>query len=699
MKTSSIAWSRGSTHFSVPLVVALLAVSLCARASLAGLELAKSASQPPRPPAHPSAIVIREFSGHADGVLAVAISPDERLLASGSADRTARIWDIATARPVHVLTGHQEAITSIAFSGDGKRLVTGSPDHTARVWDVQSGALIAILQGHRAHVHCLDISRDGRTVVTGSCDGTLRIWDVDAETTTQEIPQHAEVRGTLGLSPDGQRVVVSIDLFGQNGGRETTSELRVYDVKSGTLVHTLKPNCYVSKTGYDADGRAIYYTSLTSPVHQDVGRFDATSFEPMKTQEFPSGAQLMLLSGDGSRLVCAQRSVLKCMNAKDGRPVRYFAAGSPRVNALACSTDGRWIAAASGGRGDVYGNGPRWESAGDNVIVLCDLSAKPPSGLTLTVPGVQHISTLIPSRDRRVGMLVGSDGMAHLFDMTNGREVQKVPALLSACLPDFSHDGKEVVTRRPDGKGVAVYEVGTGRRVFDCDTPNDLVTSVGFLADGKSIVLGTTPQTQPAKPDAPPATSGRLRLLDLSADPATYAEAPSIEVKGLAPRNLAVSSNGKWLAIADPQLPARHPNEPCEVVLFDMATKQEVRRIKQSLVGRMLHVDFTPDGRRLVVVGRTSQVIDPETGKNAIKIDGLPQAQFEFSPDGKELLTLGFPACLWDLTTGKLKAMARDIMEVGGPGVMLNVSYLPDGRPCMVFFGTEQAMLVPLEFP
>jgi WD40 repeat protein len=77
------------------------------------------------------------LTGHTSWVDSVAFSPDGKTLASGSADDTIRLWDVATGRPIgNPLTGHTGEVNSVAFSPDGKTLASGSADHTVRLWDV-----------------------------------------------------------------------------------------------------------------------------------------------------------------------------------------------------------------------------------------------------------------------------------------------------------------------------------------------------------------------------------------------------------------------------------------------------------------------------------------------------------------------------------------------------------------------------------
>ena len=83
----------------------------------------------------PLAVLERKLTGHKDWVLSVAVSPDGKWAASGSKDKTVKIWDLDTGECRATLEGHADWVNSVAITPDGKRILSGSRDHTIRVWD------------------------------------------------------------------------------------------------------------------------------------------------------------------------------------------------------------------------------------------------------------------------------------------------------------------------------------------------------------------------------------------------------------------------------------------------------------------------------------------------------------------------------------------------------------------------------------
>jgi serine/threonine protein kinase/DNA-binding XRE family transcriptional regulator len=104
----------------------------------------------------------RTFTGHTDSVLTMAFSPDGRYMLTGSTDKTARLWDVASGQQVRQFVGHTIGVFGVAFSPDGKHALTGSFDKTARLWDVATGQEIRQFIGHTDAVFLVSFSPDGK---------------------------------------------------------------------------------------------------------------------------------------------------------------------------------------------------------------------------------------------------------------------------------------------------------------------------------------------------------------------------------------------------------------------------------------------------------------------------------------------------------------------------------------------------------
>jgi WD40 repeat protein len=136
---------------------------------------------------------LQTLEGHSDRVWSVAFSPDSARLASGSADRTVKIWDASSGKCLQTLEGHSDWVCSVAFSPDSARLASGSADHTVKIWDASSGECLQTLE---VGTELFEVSFD----VTGSYLHTeIGVISIDAPSVTD--PQSPRYQG-WALSSD-----------------------------------------------------------------------------------------------------------------------------------------------------------------------------------------------------------------------------------------------------------------------------------------------------------------------------------------------------------------------------------------------------------------------------------------------------------------------------------------------------------------
>ncbi|CAH1173660.1 unnamed protein product [Phaedon cochleariae] len=119
---------------------------------------------------------IARLTGHQQLVNDVKFSPDGRILASSSFDKSIRLWEAKTGKFICTLRGHVQAVYMVAFSADSRLMVSGSADSTLKLWNLKTKKLEIDLPGHADEVYAVDWSTDGLRVGSGGKDKVLRLW-------------------------------------------------------------------------------------------------------------------------------------------------------------------------------------------------------------------------------------------------------------------------------------------------------------------------------------------------------------------------------------------------------------------------------------------------------------------------------------------------------------------------------------------
>ncbi|KAG5455922.1 MAG: WD40-repeat-containing domain protein [Olpidium bornovanus] len=124
---------------------------------------------------------VKHFVGHTDHVLALAVSPDGRYLASGGRDRLINVWSVGDNRHVHTFRHHKDAVTGLAFRRATAQLYSCSLDRSVKLWDLDQMSYVETLFGHQDGVPCIDALARERAVTVGARDRTVRLWKIVEE--------------------------------------------------------------------------------------------------------------------------------------------------------------------------------------------------------------------------------------------------------------------------------------------------------------------------------------------------------------------------------------------------------------------------------------------------------------------------------------------------------------------------------------
>ncbi|XP_075573635.1 transcription initiation factor TFIID subunit 5 isoform X2 [Pelecanus crispus] len=151
---------------------------------------------------------LRIFAGHLADVTCTRFHPNSNYIATGSADRTIRLWDVLNGNCVRIFTGHKGPIHSLAFSPNGRFLATGATDGRVLLWDIGHGLMVGELKGHTDTIYALRFSRDGEILASGSMDNTVRLWDAVKAFEDLETDDFTTATGHINLPENSQDLLL-----------------------------------------------------------------------------------------------------------------------------------------------------------------------------------------------------------------------------------------------------------------------------------------------------------------------------------------------------------------------------------------------------------------------------------------------------------------------------------------------------------
>jgi WD40 repeat protein len=376
--------------------------------------------------------------GHAGPVDAVALSADDRFVASGGADGTVRLWvtlaegdwgsdrrplrpDERPLFPLNVFKGHSGPVTAVRFGFASRAhwVFSASLDGTIRVWPTGEPAPPGtILRGHTDPIHALDVSPGGTQLASGGAAGTVKVWDLDSGRVTLNLAGHVGRVTAVAFSPDGQRLATA-------GFDET---VRVWGVAGGAELLVLKGH---------------------------AGAVHSVAFSP-----------------DGQRLVSAGADrTIRLWGAQTGDELLTLTGHADAVTSVAFGSDGLHFASAS-----LDGTARIWDGrAGPSTLLLRGHAlavrcvAFGPDGLRLASGG--------------------RDGTARVWDVQTGvvlltlRGARGPVAALA-----FSADGQQLLGRDDSGRALG-WDLSTGGPLPAPRAPEFTPGTGAASADGRLLAF------------------------------------------------------------------------------------------------------------------------------------------------------------------------------------------------------------------
>jgi WD40 repeat protein len=408
--------------------------------------------------------VVKTFKGHTEAIYSVAFSPDGKLAATGSFDKSIKLFDVTTGNEVRTYggaTGHQNLVLSVAFSKDGFSLASGGSDNFARIWDVPASVPVKDFV-HAEGVTSLSLPTDGKMVAGGSRDGTVKLWNpADGKQLLNLVGHPGGVTG-VAFAPNGQALVSvggdrTLKFWNPADGKQLGSV--VAHAKPITGVGVLPGNNGAFTVG--EDGFLKFWQLPTVPA------------KPLPGHNAPLTA--MALSNDGGTVLSASADkAVKLTNVGNGQLLKEL---TPSPSVVTCLLHGP-NATSFGGTAD--GKLLVWNNNDGKRTASVHAHGGEVTGLALNPNGTQLLSC-------------GSDGIARVWSLPIGvaRTIATPERVLSQAL---SADTKRLVTGGTD-KVVRTWTTASGAAERQFAGHTDGVTGIAVTADGNAIVSASADAT------------------------------------------------------------------------------------------------------------------------------------------------------------------------------------------------------------